>query len=504
MKSTSLTTVCFGIITFISVGTFSALGQERPEPSTESKPNVLFIAVDDLRPELSCYGKSHIHSPNFDRLAARGTVFLNAHCQQAVCSPSRTSLMTGLRPDSTKVWDLNTHFRDHVPEVVTLAQHFQDHGYTSLSMGKIYHGGFDDKLSWSRPALKPQGGSRYMLDENLKLIARKRRAAKEKGLKGKPLSRASRGPATEMADVPDENYTDGAIAQLAVKTLQKLQQQEEPFFLAVGFLNPHLPFNSPRKYWDLYERDEIALAPNPYFPLNAYEGAVTSFGEMRVYEGIPKTGDLSDATARELKHGYFAAVSFIDACLGKLLDELDRSGLSENTIVVIWGDHGWKLGEHGSWCKHSNVKLDTNAPLIVSAPRQKAPGKPSPALVEFVDIYPSLCDLAGLPKPDHLQGTSFAPLMNDPDQPWKRAAFSQYPRGKAMGYSMTTERYRFTQWVNRKNPSEVQFTELYDHQTDPRENRNVANLPDYAEAVEELKQLAEEGWQGTRLEFETR
>ena len=463
-----------------------------------SQPNVLFIAVDDLRPELRCFGCKHIHSPNLDKLASRGTVFLNAHCQQAVCSPSRTSLMTGLRPDSTKVWDLNTHFRDHVPDVVTVSQHFKDHGYRSISMGKIYHGGFDDALSWSEPALKPGTGSRYVLEKNITRMDEKKRAAREKGLKGKDLSRASRGPPTELAEVKDEKYSDGALAALAVQTIQQLSNTDQPFFLAVGFQNPHLPFNSPKKYWELYDPQVIDLATNPFVPKNAYSKALTTFGELRNYEGIPAKGPLDKETSKKLRHGYYAAVSFIDACIGRVLKGLEQSGLSDNTIVVVWGDHGWKLGEHGCWCKHTNVQLDTRSPLIMVAPQQKSAGQAIASPVEFVDIYPTLCDLAGFEKPGHLEGDSFAELLQNPSGPRKRAAFSQYPRGNIMGYSMTTDRFRYTEWVDQKKDNEVVFAELYDHQDDPQENENVINSSRYASELQRLWAWHAEGWQGTR------
>ena len=478
------------LLTLLALGTGFVSGKERP--------NVLFIAVDDLRPEINCFGAAHVKSPNLDSLAAGGTAFLNAHCQQAVCSPSRTSLMTGLRPDSTKVWDLNTHFRDHVPDVITISQHFKNNGYHSASMGKIYHGGFDDDLSWSEKALRPTGASRYALPENNRLMARKRKAAKARGLRGKALSRASRGPAVECAEVPDETYTDGAVAALAVKTLGELGKREQPFFLAVGFANPHLPFNSPKKYWDLYDPAKIELAPNPFPPKNAARYALSNSGEIRVYEGIPRKGPLSDETARELRHGYYAAVSFIDACVGRVLDALDRLELAEETIVVLWGDHGWKLGEHAAWCKHSNVHLDTNAPLIFRAPGQGTTGTPCTAPVEFVDIYPTLCELAGLSLPSHLEGDSVAPLLDQPGRPWKRAAFTQYPRGSTMGYSLTTGDHRYTVWVEKASPHKVLATELYDHTKDPRENENVVGRPEYAPLVKTLHKLHEEGWKGTR------
>ena len=312
------------------------------------------------------------------------------------------------------------------------------------------------------------------------------------------MSRASRGPPTESADVEDEEYSDGALATLAVETIQQLSDADQPFFLAVGFQNPHLPFNSPKKYWDLYKPQAIGLPSNPFVPKNAYSKALTTFGELRNYEGIPAKGPLDEETSKKLRHGYYAAVSFIDACIGRVLKGLEESGLSENTIVVVWGDHGWKLGEHGCWCKHTNVQLDTRSPLIVVAPQQKSVGEAIASPVEFVDIYPTLCDLAGFDKPRHLEGDSFAKLLQAPSCPWKRAAFSQYPRGNVMGYSMTTDRFRYTVWVDQKKDNEVVFAELYDHRKDPQENENVVNSQLYTSEIKRLETWHTEGWQGTR------
>ncbi|MEZ6114870.1 MAG: sulfatase [Pirellulaceae bacterium] len=479
-----------------------AVGVIQVRPAAAERPNVLFIAVDDLRPELGCYGATHIHSPNIDRLAASGTVFRRAYCQQAVCSPSRSSLMTGLRPDSTRVYDLETHFREHVPNVVTVAQHFKNSGYHTVSMGKIYHGGYDDQPSWSEPARKPQGGSGYVTDENRRIIAERVAEAHKKGLKGKARSRATRGTAVEMGDVSDEAYTDGAVANLAVETLREMHNKQQPFFLAVGFLKPHLPFNAPKKYWELYQREEVKLAANPFPPKDAPSLALTTWGEMRVYAGIPTKGDVTPAQARELKHAYYACVSYTDANVGKLLAELDRLDIADNTIVVLWGDHGWKLGEHNAWCKHTNFELDANAPLIIRSPSQKSPGVATSALVEFVDIYPTLCDLAGLDKPSHLEGVSAAPLMDNPNQTWKAAAFNQYPRGQVMGYSMKTDRYRFTSWKHRQT-GKVEAVELYDHQTDPAENVNIAGRPENRKLVANLQRQLDAGWEATRADLES-
>jgi arylsulfatase A-like enzyme len=486
------------------------------------KANILFIAVDDLRPELGCYGKDYIKSPNIDRLAKAGMVFNRAYCQQAVCSPTRSSLMTGTRPDTTKVWDLVTHFRTALPDVVTLGQHFRQHGYFVQGMGKIYHGGFDDPPTWSVPWQNPKAVP-YALPENLSLSTRKaagepdgdpaQQKAKKKGKKAagagqaaevagdvKSSRRDSRGPAFECADVPDNTYTDGKVAELAVSTLREISRKPEPFFLAVGFIKPHLPFVSPKKYWDLYDPARIELAPNPFRPKDAPDYAILPGGELRVYHGIPD-GHIPDELARKLKHGYYAAVSYTDAQVGKVLDELDRLSLRKTTIVILWGDHGWKLGEHDAWCKHSNVENDVNAPLLLSVPGMKHAGAHTDALVEFVDIYPTLSELAGLPLPGHLEGTSFKPLLDDPKRPWKSAAFSQYPRaqkGGLMGYSMRTDRYRLTVWVGRTDHSRVDATELYDHQTDPQENTNIAKDPANAGLVSRLIEQWRKGWQGAK------
>jgi arylsulfatase A-like enzyme len=303
------------------------------------------------------------------------------------------------------------------------------------------------------------------------------------------------GPSYECADVPDSEYSDGAIADAAIGMLRRAK--DKPFFLAVGFLKPHLPFIAPKKYWDMYRREEIPAAPNPFPPTDAPKLALTDWGELRAYEDIPRAGPLTDEKARLLKHGYYACVSYIDAQIGRLLEELGRLQLRDRTVIVLWGDHGWKLGEHGAWCKHTNFENDTHVPLICAAPGQKSPGQHTGALVEFVDIYPTLCELAGLPLPSHLEGTSFAPLLDSPEQAWKKAAFSQYPRGgQVMGYSMRTDRYRLTRWLG-PDGSEV-ARELYDHEKDPQENENIAGCHENASLVGELTRQMQMGWKAER------
>jgi arylsulfatase A-like enzyme len=476
------------------------------------RPNILFIAVDDLRPEFGAYGASYVKSPNLDRIAKAGITFNRAYCQQAVCSPTRSSLMTGTRPDTTKVWDLETHFRAALPNVVTLGQHFKDHGYFVQGMGKIYHGSLDDAPTWSVPWQSSRGQA-YGLPENLALNNRQSAAPAAAGGSGKksgkkkqePTPRNSRGPAFEGADVPDDTFTDGQNAKLAVATLGVMAKKQQPFFLALGFSKPHLPFVAPKKYWDLYDPAKIQLAPNKFRPKDAPDYAIQPGGELRNYHGIPE-GSIPDDLARQLKHGYYAAISYMDAQLGLVLDELDRLDLAKNTIVVLWGDHGWKLGEHDAWCKHSNAENDTNGALLLSVPGMKHAGAKATGLVEFVDIYTTLAELAGLPLPAHLEGLSFKPVLDHPTRPWKPAAFSQYPRpGNSatggiplMGYSMRTERYRFTVWLHRDDPGKVADIELYDHQTDPQENLNVAKSPAHRELVEQLMAQWRGGWQGAQ------
>jgi iduronate 2-sulfatase len=448
-----------------------------------AKPNVLFIAIDDLRPELGCYGVEAVKTPNIDRLAKSGMVFKRAYCQQAVCLPSRSSLITGARPDTTKAWDLSTHFRKAMPDVVTLPQLFKNHGYFSQGMGKICHHGYDDEPSWSVPTAYPKaphGAGKRVQNPNGPKVA---------------LSPKGRGPVVEKVDGPDNSLHDGELGDMAVAAIQAMKDKKEPFFLAVGFIKPHLPFNAPRKYWDLYDPAKIPLAVNPFPQKGAPKYAVPPGGELRSYSGVPKGWPIQEDFARTLKHGYYAAISYVDAQVGRMLDELDRQGLRENTIIILWGDHGWKLGEHQAWAKHSNVEDDTRAPLILSVPGMAKAGGATNALVEFVDIYPTLAELAGLPRPAHLEGTSFKPLLDQPDRPWKSAAFSQFPRGKAlMGYTMRTDRYRYTKWVNRKDPAKVDAVELYDHQTDPQENTNLAKDPAKREIIADLDKKWQAGW----------
>ena len=459
--------------------------------AADRRPNVLFLTIDDLRPALGCYGDSIAITRHIDRLASRGTVFRRAYCQQAVCSPSRLSLMTGRRPDTIRVWDLKAHFRDAVSDVVTLPQHFRQHGYQTRSIGKIYHGSgppSKDPPSWSVEPLHD-----YVRDPMV-------RYALPRNRQGEGLKRSS----TESADVPDNTYIDGIVCDAAVNALGELHEQEKPFFLAVGFRKPHLPFCAPRKYWDLYDRDQIPLPEFAEHPRGAPELAVRSWNELEGYTDIPPSGELSVQKVRELRHGYYACVSFVDAQVGRLLDELIRLNLEENTVVVLWGDHGFHLGEQGIWTKANNYELSTRVPLIVSVPGHPRAGEATDAFVELVDVYPTLADVCGLPAPTGMEGISLVPWLEDPERTGKQAVFSQYPRaetgnrhsgqGDVMGYAVRTVRYRYVEWrdVESKN---VVASELYDHAEDSNETHNVADRLEYAEDVSQLSQTLERGWQ---------
>jgi iduronate 2-sulfatase len=429
-----------------------------PPVLAQSRPNVLFIAVDDLRPELGCYGNRIVRTPNIDRLARSGMVFERAYCQQAVCSPSRSSLLTGRRPDATKVWDLETHFRTALPDAVTLPQHFKNHGYHAAGLGKIYHGGYDDAPSWSVPHWLP----------------------KKREL---PVAQSV---AFEVSDRSDDELPDGATATEAIERLKGYKKSGQPFFLAVGLFKPHLPFVAPKKYWDLYDPAKLPEPDTDALPTGAPVFAGHKNWELHAYGNIPAANPIPPALALQLRHGYYAATSYMDAQVGRIIDTLKAEGLEKNTIVVLWGDHGWHLGDHGLWNKHSNFERATRAPLIVSAPGMRGAGKKTLALAEFVDLYPTLSELAGLPAPSGLDGISLKPILDNPKASVKKVAISQYPRSsqgwQLMGYSVRDPRWRLTLWRNREK-NELVATELYDEQGDPKETKNVADRPENAATI---------------------
>jgi arylsulfatase A-like enzyme len=460
----------------------------------EARYNVLFIAVDDMRPDLGCYGNQFVKTPHLDKLASRGLTFTRTYCQQAVCSPSRTSLLTGRRPDTTKIYELQTHLRKTLPNVVTLPQHFKNNGYTTTALGKIYHGGLDDPASWSIPSWVPGSHGAWSTPENAARANEQWTRLQNNGLRAGPtvVNRNERGPSWASRDVADNALPDGKIADTAVRALGEMKGK--PFFLAVGFLKPHLPFVAPKKYFDLYPPETVRQFDYPDPPENVPPIALHASGELRHYNDIPEKGDIPPAKALELIRAYYASLSYTDAQIGNVLNELDRLGLRENTVVIVWGDHGYHLGNHGLWNKHSNFEKAVHVPMIVSVPGKRSAGRKSAALTEFVDIYPSLAEICALPKPDGVEGTSFAPLLDRPNRAWKTAAFTQYPRGKAMGYSIRTERYRYTEWITPE--SDERPRELYDYSKDPDERINLAGLPESESLVRDLSARLKAGWRG--------
>ncbi len=498
----------------------------------KNKPNILFIAIDDLKPILGCYGNTMVKTPNIDRLAKMGTVFMSNYVQQAVCGPTRASLMTGKRPDYTKVWDLKTRMRDINPDILSLPQHLITQGYTTQGIGKVYDQRCVDKEldkpSWSVPYYKTNNkyfGSfgepaegRYQLPET-KVLAEK--YIKEALDNGKTKAEANDyvqtkiKPSVESADVPDYAYTDGANTLQAKDMLIQLSKSNQPFFFAVGLAKPHLPFVAPKKYWDLYKREDMPLAKFQEQNKNPVSVAYHNAGEMRGYTDIPPLTSFTDQKPygitlpvdkqKELIHGYYAAISYTDANVGKLLDALDSLGLTKNTIIVLWGDHGWHLGDHNLWCKHTNFEEATRAPLIIAAPGFK-PSKTS-SQTEHIDIFPTLCDLAGVNIPAILDGKSLVPIMKNPAASVKEYSVSQYPRSNAtaenerlgyadanaMGYSIKTKQYRYTMWMSNGFRSSKPFdskliigTELYDYKKDPLETVNVANEKKYAAVSKQM------------------
>lgn len=441
--------------------------------------NVLIFFIDDLRPELACYGEEGIQSPNIDSLASGGVLFERAYCQQAICGPSRISMLSGLYPDTSGIDDLWTPLRKALPKAMSMPRYFKERGFVTASFGKVYHHRIDDKINWVELPDRP--GQLYASRAVLASIEKRKKAARDKGLSQLEVSSASKGPAVECAEVEDEIYQDGAVAQQAVQSLRR--NREKPFFMCVGFAKPHLPFAAPKRYWDLYERNQFDV-PSRSLPEGAPSIAFTKWNELRSYLGIPKEGPLSDELTMELKHGYAASVSYADAQVGKVMAELDRLGLRDDTIVVLWGDHGYKLGDHGLWCKHTNLELDTRVPFIVSAPGF-GKGKRSKALVEMVDVFPTLAALTGGEIPSSCDGKSMEPILKDPNGSFRDFALSRYPRGSTIGYSMRTDRWRYTEWINRDS-RKIMFRELFDHQGTQRSLKNLAGDQEQRERVASL------------------
>lgn len=454
--------VAFGLWLLLGFG--SALAAPRP--------NVLLICVDDLKPVLGCYGDKAVKSPNIDRLAKRGVLFERAYCNQAVCAPSRNALMTGVRPTRSGIYDLSTNFRAAHSNAVTLPQYFIRHGYRAEALGKIFHvghGNHEDAASWSVPHFQERSIA-YVLPESRAPEGLTREEAFFSNITD--VAKLPRGAAYESADVADRAYPDGRIADEAIRRLQSAKARpEQPLFLAVGFLKPHLPFCAPRKYWDLYQRSQFRVPERQTAPDGVPKYAPSTWGELRQYKDMPESGPVTDAQAQALLHGYHAAVSFMDAQLGRVIDELDRLDLATNTIIVLWGDHGW-------WCKHSNYEQAARIPLIVAAPGVTKPGtRASRGLVETVDLYPTLAELAGLPQPEvpqGIDGRSFVPTLRNVRKAVKDHIFHAFPRGERIGRAVRNERYRLVEWKVPGAAADTAAFELYDYKIDPEETRNLA------------------------------
>ncbi|WP_020571388.1 sulfatase-like hydrolase/transferase [Neolewinella persica] len=514
----NITNTLAGLLLLIFACGSTAPLTQQPSLTTERPHNILFIAVDDLKPLLSNYGHKEMHTPNFDRLAAMGVTFTNANVQYAVCGPSRASIMTGCFPDRTKVWDLHTDFRKSGDGLVSMPEYLISQGYETVGIGKIYHKGSSapghDGKSWSLGHTLPDDYNastgkpiiNYQSAENRARFAAIMAKAETKGIDKTGQQRAyalkQHKPSTESAPVPDDAYQDGVYTKAAIARLKELKSSKKPWMMALGWQRPHLPFVAPQKYWDLYDRDKIDLSGIQEVAEGTPEIAYHNFGEIRSYTDFPKEAVLGDAIPeakqRELIHGYMACVSYIDAQLGKVLDELEASGLDATTNIVLWGDHGFHLGDHTLWCKHSNFEQATRIPFMFAGPGV-AKGTQVAIPVNLVDAFPTLFDLAGVKPSAQAEGKSLVPLLdNDPKTTVEQDfAISQYARGgkknPTMGYSLRTERYRYTEWhkgytsADTYSNDNIVGVELYDYEKDPLETQNWAKDKDYMKVVPGLK-----------------
>lgn len=463
-RNISMFMYCFLIFIMFSS---HALEQDKNADDKNSKPNILVFMIDDLRPDLGSYGHAHAITPNIDKLANQGVSFNRAYAQQAICGPSRVSIMTGLRPETTGLYTIRRdgRLRPNQPNVVSLPQLFKANGYKTISIGKVYHSTTDDQENWSTHIKKLPN---FYVD---------------------PEKQAVRY-AYEAGNVEDDFYKDGKVARDADIALR--EHQNDPFLMFVGFSKPHLPFNAPKKYWDMYQRDQFTV-PSRKTPDNMFRLALTKWNELRMYGGIPKEGYTDDELTKTLIHAYYATVSYMDAQVGKVLNTLDELGLRENTTVIFMSDHGYKLGEYGAWNKHTNMELDTRVPLIISQaleePKRKS-GVTSDALVEYVDIFPTIAETAGLPLPV-LDGVSLKPLLEQPQIQLKQAAFSIFNRGRIMGVSVTDGFWRYTEWRDA-NSQAIKFVELYDHRDSQVVSENVAKQPQYEKVEIRLRNMLQQ------------
>ena len=450
--------------------------------STDKKPNILLLYMDDLRPELHSYGHKQIISPNIDALANRSVQFTQAYSNVAVCGASRASMLTGMLPTKTRFIDYKTRLDIETPNEVTWPRLLKDNGYTTISNGKIYHH-LDDRISdWDevwRPYAFDENDHNlspldywqslwkdYQLAENIKLY-----------------KATDTGPAYESADVSDNTYIDGMLTDKVIKDLKQLKASGKPFLLTAGFIAPHLPFNAPTKYWDMYDRNEITQPYNNFVPKNAPKTSISRWGEMRAYTGIPKKGGVSDETAISLIHGYYATVSYVDALIGKIITALTKLDLEKNTVIIFVSDHGYNLQEHTQWGKYTSYRTSTRVPLMIHLPSMEK-GSVSDGLVDLTDVYPTIVELLELKLPKHqLAGESLVPILKDPSLDGKSHVFLK----NGQGFTVQTQEYSYTEFINGDN--EVFSSMLYDHRTDRDENINVVDETSYSDAVSKLSKL---------------
>ena len=451
------------------------------------QPNVLLILIDDLKPALHCYGDTTAISPNIDSLAARGMQFDFAYCNQAVCAPSRYTLMLGSHSTSSGLYDLGSKLRKSWPDAITLPQYFSSHGYRTESLGKVFHighGNYGDPESFNVSHFKEK-----LIEYNDPASTQGGQLTREEAYfqneKLGEINSLPRGAAFESPDLPDDAYADGRVAAETIKRLQvaktRYDSQDQPFFMAVGFARPHMPFSVPKKYWDMYNPDELPMPQRLDLPLNAPPVAGKRGGEITNYSPVPERGECGPDLTRELIHGYYASVSYVDAQIGKVIAELDRLQLADDTIIVLWGDHGFHLGDLGIWTKHTNYEQATRIPLLFVAPGQIKPDTHAAQLAESVDVFPTLAALAGLPTPivkQPLDGINLLPVLKDPSIKLRDHAYHAYPHRK-LGRAIRTDRYRFVEWKTIDRDDAVY--ELYDYETDPLESENLyQKLPDVA------------------------
>ncbi len=489
-----------GIKLFCIVGALVILTIGNSQATERKKQaNVLLILVDDLKPTLGTYGDKVVHSPNIDKLASKGMRFDNAYCNQAVCSASRYNLMLGTRSTTSGILGFGTNFREVYPNATTLPQYFKDAGYHTESIGKVFHighGNTDDKSSWSVPSHKEKV-IEYILPESTNRKLTREEAYFENTrmyIQDFPKNNdLPRGAAWEAPDVLDDAYADGRVAKHTINRLRDLKANlNEPFFMAVGFARPHLPFCVPKKYWNLYDENRLPMPEFEGKPKDAPDCAMKTGGEITQFFPIPKSQKeiYADNLKRKLIHGYYASISYMDAQLGKVIDELERLELSDNTVIVLWGDHGWHLGDHGIWTKHTNFEQANKIPLIIVAPEVTRKQSESNQMVETVDIFPTLVSLAGLAKPNVQQpidGTDLTPVLADGKQRVKNHAYHAYIRHGYIGEAIRTERFRMVRWSPINNTEKDVLYELYDYETDPNEMFNIARQN--SKKVNELEKL---------------